>query len=365
MKSKVINYGAGPAKIPEEVMAKARDEFLEYAGTGVSVLEMSHRSVDFTSMKMETEKLLREQMSIPDEFDVLFMQGGGSGQFAAIPLNLKGNKSSADYAVTGAWSAKAASEATKYLTVNEVFKPTKPYVTIPEYSTWQRSDEAAYLYYCHNETVHGIEFHNPPETFANVPLVADVSSDILSGPFSFKNHGVVFAGTQKNLGMAGLTILIVRKDLLGKESQMTPSVMNYNVMAMNKSNYNTPCVYGIYLTKLILEWIRDLGGVHTLYERNMAKSSYIYNIIDSSNGFYTCPVDKKYRSIMNIPFRIGGTAANEELEKKFLVGAIDRGMIGLKGHRSVGGIRASLYNAITIKEATQLGDYMLEFMEER
>ncbi|VDM24186.1 unnamed protein product [Toxocara canis] len=315
---------------------------------------MSHRSKDFTEVLNATEKLLREEMSIPNEFDVLFLQGGATGQFSAIPLNLKGDKESADYAITGAWSSKSADEATKYINVKHVFSSQKPFTTIPDESTWKRDALAAYLYYCANETVHGVEFSSAPETFRGVPLVADISSNFLSRPFSFENHGLVFGGAQKNLGTAGLTLTIVRRDLIGKQHPLTPAVFNYAEMAKHHSVYNTPSVYGIYLTKLVLEWIRDNGG---------AKAGHIYEIINISKGFYYSPVDPKYRSLMNIPFRIGGAAGNEELESKFVAGALQLGMIGLKGHRSVGGIRASLYNAITMEETMKLGDYMKDFFE--
>uniref|UniRef100_F1L3A7 phosphoserine transaminase n=1 Tax=Ascaris suum TaxID=6253 RepID=F1L3A7_ASCSU len=360
---KKINFGAGPAKIPEAVMERAHEEFLEYPGSGISILEMSHRSKDFAEVLNTTEKLLREEMSIPNEFEVLFLQGGATGQFSAIPLNLKNGKESADYAITGSWSSKSALEATKYINVNHVFPPQKPYVTIPDESNWRKDPRAAYLYYCANETIHGIEFPRAPETLEGVPLVADVSSNVLSRPFSFEKHGVVFGGTQKNLGAAGLTITVVRRDLIGNEHPLTPTVFNYAEMTKHHSVYNTPSVYSIYMTKLVVEWIRDNGGVNSLYERNQAKAKCIYEIINNSKGFYSCPVDPKYRSLMNIPFRVGGAAGDDELENKFIAGAAEMGMIGLKGHRSVGGIRASLYNAITMEETMKLGEYMKHFME--
>lgn len=361
----VINFGPGPAKIPEEVMMKAHAEFLEYDTTGISVLEMSHRSPEFDNILKETEKLLRDQMSIPNDFEVLFLQGGGTGQFAAVPMNLKFKSSAgtADYAITGSWSAKAADEAKKYIDINKVFVPTKPYTKIPDKSQWKFNPDAAYLYYCANETVDGVEFQHPPEMkFHNVPLVADISSNILSRPFDVAKHGMVFAGTQKNLGAAGLTIVIIRKDLLGHAQPYTPSVLDFHEIHKMNSVYNTPPVYSIYLTKLVLEWIRDCGGVSTIYERNKTKAGMIYDVVDDSQGFYYCPVDLSCRSNMNIPFRIGGKDGNSDLEKKFVQGAEKLDMISLKGHRSVGGIRASLYNAITEQETRQLADYMKEFM---
>ncbi|CAJ0592921.1 unnamed protein product [Cylicocyclus nassatus] len=356
-----INFGAGPAKLPEEVLVKARDELLNFNSTGISILEMSHRSKDFAEVLEETKSLLRELMKVPDNFEILFMQGGGTGQFAAIPLNLKAYKEFADYIVTGAWSNKAAAEASKFIRVKKVFNPTKPFVTIPDQSKWDHDKEAAYLYYCANETVHGIEFHTPPFSVHGVPLVADISSNFLSRPFDFAHHGLVFGGTQKNLGAAGLTVVMVRKDLIGKAQPTTPAILSYQDMVEHNSLYNTPAVYGIYLTNLVLKWIRDQGGVDAIYAINKKKAETIYNLIDNSNGFYTCAVDKQCRSYMNVCYRIKG--GDEQLEAEFLKGAQARGMISLKGHRSVGGIRASLYNAVTLQETEQLADWMREFMK--
>ncbi|WKX91299.1 hypothetical protein Q1695_009830 [Nippostrongylus brasiliensis] len=360
MTVKKINFGAGPAKLPEEVLLKAQEELINFNGTGISILEMSHRSKEFAAVLQETKQLLRQLMHVPDNFEILFMQGGGTGQFAAIPMNIKGDHDFADYIVTGAWSNKAAEEAKKYIRVKKVFTPNKPYVTVPDPVHWDHDEKAAYLYYCSNETVHGIEFHTPPHSIHGVPLVADISSNFLSRPFDFAHHGIVFGGTQKNLGAAGLTVVLVRKDLIGKQQEITPAILNYKEMQDNDSLYNTPAVYGMYITNLVLKWIRDKGGVDAIFELNKKKSSMLYHIIDESNGFYTCPVDKKYRSYMNICFRIRN--GDEALEAEFLKGAADRGMISLKGHRSVGGIRASLYNAVTIEETKVLVDWMREFM---
>ncbi|KHJ99073.1 phosphoserine transaminase [Oesophagostomum dentatum] len=355
-----INFGAGPAKLPEEVLLKARDELINFNGTGISILEMSHRSKEFAEVLEETKGLFRELMNVPENFEILFMHGGGTGQFAAVPLNIKGDKEFADYIVTGAWSSKAAAEAAKFIRVKKVFTPTKPFVTIPDQSKWDHDKEAAYLYYCANETVHGIEFHTPPFSVHGVPLVADISSNFLSRPFDFTNHGIVFGGAQKNLGAAGLTVVMVRKDLIGKAQSITPAILSYKEMHDNNSLYNTPAVYGIYITNLVLKWIRDKGGVNTIFEMNKKKSDMIYDLVDSSNGFYRCDVDKNCRSYMNVCFRIKG--GDEKLEAEFLKGAADRGMISLKGHRSVGGIRASLYNAVTLEETALLAAWMREFM---
>ncbi|EYC30064.1 hypothetical protein Y032_0005g2427 [Ancylostoma ceylanicum] len=360
MSGRKINFGAGPAKIPDEVLLKARDELTNFAGTGISILEMSHRSKEFAEVLEETKDLLRQLMNIPEEFEILFMQGGGTGQFAAIPLNIKGNKEFADYIVTGTWSSKAAAEGSKYIKVKKVFTPSKPFVTIPDQSGWDHDENAAFLYYCANETVHGIEFHSPPHSPHGVPLVADISSNFLSRPFDFTDHGIVFGGTQKNLGAAGLTVVMVRKDLISEPQPITPAIFSYKEMHDNNSLYNTPAVYGIYITNLVLKWIRDNGGVDAIFEMNKKKSSMIYDLIDSSDGFYNCAVDKKCRSYMNIVFRIKD--GDEKLEADFLKGALARGMISLKGHRSVGGIRASLYNAVSLEETAVLADWMREFM---
>ncbi|CAD6184414.1 unnamed protein product [Caenorhabditis auriculariae] len=360
MSVRKINFGAGPAKIPEEVLLKVQDETLNYENLGVSVLEISHRSKEFAVLLNETKQLLRELMKVPDNFEILFMQGGGSGQFAAIPLNLKGEHSYADYIVTGAWSQKAAAEASKFIEVKKVFTPAKPYVTVPDQDSWSHDENAAYLYYCANETVHGIEF-TPRAPPTNVPLVADISSNFLARPFDFTNHGVVFGGTQKNLGAAGLTVVFVRKDLIGKEQAVTPAVFSYKEMIANNSLYNTPPCGSIYITNLVLKWIKNKGGVDAIYEMNLKKAKLIYDIIDNSDGFFHCGVDKRFRSIMNICFRIGGPQGDESLEEKFLKGSLERNMISLKGHRSVGGIRASLYNAVNLEETQKLAEWMNEF----
>ncbi|KAI1727866.1 aminotransferase class-V domain-containing protein [Ditylenchus destructor] len=367
---KVINFGPGPAKLPVEVIERAQRELLNYDNrVGISILEMSHRSADFSNLLKETEKLLRELMEIPDEYAVLFMHGGGTGQFAAIAQNLgflakNQEKPTANYVVTGGWSDKAAKEAAKFITVNQVLKPQKPYAGVVPLNQWNIDSDAAYLYYCANETIHGVEFTNAPEV-GDVALVADVSSNILSRPFDVSKHALVFAGTQKNIGIAGLTIVIVRKDLMGKAHPLTPSILDYEEIYKNNSVYNTPPCFAIYITKLVLEWIRDQGGPQAIFERNRQKAERIYNIIDSSDQFYTSVVDKSHRSQMNIPFRIGqganGTNGNEELEAAFLKLSQARNMISLKGHRSVGGIRASLYNAVTLDEVEALANLMEEF----
>ncbi|XP_033974542.1 phosphoserine aminotransferase [Trematomus bernacchii] len=360
-----INFGAGPAKLPQSVLLQAQKEFLSYSGMGISVLEMSHRSADFNKILTKTEILLRELLTIPDNYKVLFLQGGGSGQFSAVPLNLIGLKEDtcADYLVTGTWSEKAAKEAEKYGKVNIVHPKLDSYTKIPDPSSWTLNPSASYVYYCCNETVHGVEYNFTPET-NGVTLVCDMSSNFLSRPVDVSKFGLIFAGAQKNVGCAGVTVVIVREDLLGHALNDCPIVLDYKVQADMNSLYNTPPCFSIYIMGLVLEWIKNNGGSAAMEALNKQKSSMIYDIINASNGFYECPVDETCRSRMNVPFHIGSKEGDEGLEKEFLAGASKRGMISLKGHRSVGGIRASLYNAVTLEDAEALGTYMKVFMKE-
>ncbi|KAM4615906.1 phosphoserine aminotransferase [Polymixia lowei] len=360
-----INFGAGPAKLPQSVLLQAQKELINYNGIGISVLEMSHRSSDFNKIMNTTENLLRELLNIPENYKVMFLQGGGSGQFSAVPLNLIGLKEDkcADYIVTGTWSAKAAQEAEKYGKINIVHPKQDTYTKIPDPSSWTLNPSASYVYYCCNETVHGVEYNFTPET-NGVVLVSDMSSNFLSQPVDVSKFGLIFAGAQKNIGCAGVTVVIVREDLLGHASKECPIVLDYKVQAGNNSLYNTPPCFSIYIMSLVLEWIKNNGGTVAMETLNKQKSSLIYDLINASNGFYTCPVDKACRSRMNVPFRVGKKQGDEALEKLFLDGASKRGMISLKGHRSVGGIRASLYNAVTLEDTQALANYMKEFLKE-
>lgn len=360
-----INFGAGPAKLPPSVLLQAQNELINYSGTGISVLEMSHRSSDFNKIINKTESLLRELLNIPDNYKVLFLQGGGSGQFSSVPLNLIGLKEDrcADYLVTGTWSAKAAKEAEKYGKVNVVHPKLDSYTKIPDPSSWTLNPSASYVYYCSNETVHGVEYNFTPET-NGVVLVSDMSSNFLSRPVDVSKFGLIFAGAQKNVGCAGVTVVIVREDLLGHALKECPIVLDYKVQAEMNSLYNTPPCFSIYIMSLVLEWIKNNGGSAAMEMLNKQKSSIIYDIINASNGFYVCPVDTACRSRMNVPFRVGKKEGDEALEKEFLDGAAKRGMISLKGHRSVGGIRASLYNAVTLEDTKALADYMKEFFKD-
>lgn len=365
MEQKPINFGAGPAKLPQSVLLQAQKELVNFNGLGISILEMSHRSSDFGKVMNRTETLLRELLTIPDNYKVMFLQGGGSGQFSAVPLNLIGLKEDkcADYIVTGTWSEKAAKEAEKYGKVNIVHPKLDSYTQIPEPCSWALNPEASYVYFCSNETVHGVEYNFLPET-NGVVLVSDMSSNFLSRPVDVSKYGLIFAGAQKNAGCAGVTVVIVREDLIGHHLNQCPVVFNYKVQAGNNSLYNTPPVFSIYIMGLVLEWIKENGGTAAMATLNKQKSSMIYDIISASNGFYVCPVDEACRSRMNLPFRVGKKEGDEALEKTFLEGASQRGMISLKGHRLVGGIRASLYNAVTVEDVEALATYMKDFLKE-
>ncbi|XP_027695503.1 phosphoserine aminotransferase [Vombatus ursinus] len=360
----VVNFGPGPAKLPRSVLLEAQKELLDYKGLGISVLEMSHRSSDFAKIVKTTENLVQELLNIPNNYKVIFVQGGGTGQFSAVPLNLIGLKEGrcADYVVTGAWSAKAAEEAKKFATVKIIHPKLESYTKIPDPSTWNLNPDASYVYYCANETVHGVEFDFIPDVKGAV-LVCDMSSNFLSKPVDVSKFGVIFAGAQKNVGSAGVTVVIVREDLLGFALKECPSVLDYKVQAGNSSLYNTPPCFSIYIMGLVLEWIKNNGGAKAMEKLSLIKSQMIYDIIDESQGFYVCPVEKQSRSKMNIPFRIGNAKGDEHLEKKFLEKALDLNMISLKGHRSVGGIRASLYNAVTMEDVQKLAAFMKTFME--
>ncbi|XP_015589910.1 probable phosphoserine aminotransferase [Cephus cinctus] len=356
----VINFGAGPAKIPQEVLKNVQRELLSYANTKISILELSHRSNDFKKIIDDAQASVRDLLNIPDNYKVLFMQGGGTGLFAAVPLNLMYKSGTADYLVTGSWSAKAAKEAGKYGKVNLVLPKQSKYTEIPDPSTWNLDPNAAYVYYCDNETVHGVEFNYIPET-NGVPLVADMSSNILSRPFDISKFAVIFAGAQKNIGPAGVTLVIVRDDVLGNAMSVCPTIFDFSVMANDNSVHNTPPTFQIYVMGRVFDWIKRNGGVEGMEKLANLKSKVIYDIIEESKGFYTCPVRRDVRSRMNIPFRIGNN--DEELEQEFLSGAVARGMLQLKGHRSVGGIRASLYNAVTEEDTQTLASYMRWFYQ--
>jgi phosphoserine aminotransferase len=350
------NFCAGPASLPESVLEQAKAELSDWRGRGLSVMEMSHRSKEFVEIAATAEKDFRDLLNISDDYAVLFLQGGASTQFSAVPLNLIGDKV-ADYVHTGQWSIKAIKEAKRYGKVNVVASSEDTnFSTIPAFETWKLSDDAAYLHYTPNETIGGVEFFWTPQVKA--PLVADMSSTILSRPINVNDFGVIYAGAQKNIGPAGLTIVIVRKDLLGKSSPICPIMLDYKTAADNDSMYNTPPTFAWYLAGLVFQWLKRLGGLPGMEKINRRKAEKLYAYIDSS-GFYRNPVEKPSRSSMNIPFVL----PDEKLDKSFLGGAEEAGLLNLAGHRSVGGMRASIYNAVPEAAVDVLINYMKHFAQ--
>jgi phosphoserine aminotransferase len=359
---KQISYfAAGPTRLPPEVLLDIQNELIYYENTNISVLEMSHRSKEFDVILKETAQLLKDLLNVPDNYKILFMQGGGTGQFSAIPMNLISKTGKADYIVTGHWSAKAANECSKYGTVNMVVPPLKRYSTIPPVEEWTFDPDASYVYYCDNETVHGIEFDFIPELPHNVPLVCDISSNICSRSIDVSKFGLIYAGAPKNIGCAGITVVIVREDLIGNAIEKCPAILDYETISKSGSLLNTMPVFTVYVLSKVLTWIKKNGGVDTMKENSLKKNKMIYSLIDESNGFY-CSTVSSYRSRMNVPARIGSPEGDEELEKKFLNEATKEGLLGLNGHRTVGGIRISLYNAVSFNDVTRLYNFMKAFM---
>lgn len=358
---RVINFSPGPAKLPQEVLERAQKELQNWNNTGISVMEMSHRSAEFEGIIKGVEQSVRELLKVPDNYKVLFMHGGALGQFSCIPLNLL-KSGTADYIVTGSWSLKAFKEAGKYGKAALVFPKADKFTGMLDPSVWTHSPDASYLYYCDNETIEGVEFDFIPDS-RDLPLICDMSSNIFTRPVDVSRFGAIFAGAQKNAGCAGVTVLIIRDDLIGKPNSMCPLVFDYKQVCDNHSLLNTPSCYSIYIMGLVMDWIKRQGGVKEIQKVCDQKAKLIYDAIDASDDFYYCAVEKKYRSRINICFRIGGKKPSDELEKKFLEAAAKRNMIQLKGHRSVGGIRASLYNALTLEDAQALADLMVEFMK--
>ncbi|RNL58845.1 3-phosphoserine/phosphohydroxythreonine transaminase [Zhongshania marina] len=352
-----FNFCAGPASIPESVLAEASEQLMDWQGRGLSVMEMSHRSDEMVGIANEAEADLRELMGISDDYAVLFLQGGASSQFSAVPLNLMGEGKVVDYVNTGEWSKKAIKEAKRYAKVNVVASSEDTnFTTIPAFDSWNLSDDAAYLHYTPNETIGGLEFFWTPDS--KVPLVADMSSTILSRPIDVNKFALIYAGAQKNIGPAGLTIVIVRKDLLGNASPITPTMMDYKTAADNDSMYNTPPTLAWYLAGLVFKWLKAQGGLEAMERINRRKAEKLYSYIDAS-GFYSNPVEVASRSLMNIPFVL----ADASLDKAFLAGAEEAGLLNLKGHRSVGGMRASVYNAVPEEAVDALIAYMKVFAQ--
>lgn len=353
---RVYNFSPGPAVLPQEVLEQARDELLDWRGSGMSVMEMSHRGKAFISIAEQAEADLRELLSVPKDYKVLFLQGGATGQFAAIPMNLTQAGSVVDFVNTGAWSKKAIGEAKHYVKANVVADAGEPHTSIPPLSAWKVSDNAAYLHYTPNETIGGVEFHFVPELRNKAPLVADMSSTLLSRPIDVSRFGVIYGGAQKNVGPAGLTLVIVREDLLGHPRPGTPAFMDFTAMAKEGSMLNTPPTYAWYMAGLVFQWLKRQGGLQGIGEINRRKAELLYTAIDSS-PFYKNPVARDARSWMNIPF----TLARPELDKTFLAEAKEAGLVTLAGHRSVGGMRASLYNAMPLAGVEALVGFMKEF----
>ncbi|XP_042238425.1 probable phosphoserine aminotransferase isoform X2 [Homarus americanus] len=348
----------------QQVLGQLQEELVHYKGTPVSVMELSHRSKDFGNIIDATEKVVRELLGVPDNYRVLLMHGGGTGQFAAVPLNLMSRTGKADYIVTGSWSSKAAQEAAKYGTVNCVLPKSERYTGVPDRSCWKLDPEASYVYYCDNETVEGVEFQSVPDVPEGVPLVCDVSSNYFTRPIDVSKFGLLYGGAQKNIGCAGVTLVIVREDLITNPLPVCPTVLDYTVMAKNKSLYNTPPTFPIHVMGEVLAWVKKEGGVKEMERRSVEKSRMIYSIVDESNGFYSSVVTPSSRSRVNVVFRVGEDGGNEELETKFVDQATQCGLLSLKGHRSVGGIRASLYNAITVDDVHRLAEFMKKFLQE-
>ena len=354
--NRVFNFSAGPAILPTAVLERARQELLDWNGSGMSVMEMSHRGKEFMSIASQAESDLRRLMAIPDHYKVLFLQGGASNQFSMVPINLLHNKTCADYLLTGQWSKKAVAEARRYCDVNLVADTsTSKFTTIPANSELEYSDNAAYVHYTPNETIVGVEFDYVPDA-GSVPLVADMSSTILSREIDVSKFGVIYAGAQKNIGPAGLTIVIVREDLIGNAKSGMPVMSDYAIHAENNSMYNTPPTYSWYLAGLVFDWLLQNGGLSSMAQQNQRKAEKLYAAIDTS-AFYSNPVDTHCRSWMNVPFIL----ADAELDAEFLRQAAEHGLTTLKGHRSVGGMRASIYNAMPEEGVDALIEFMSEF----
>ncbi len=353
----IYNFSAGPAILPAAVIQQAQEEMRDWRGAGMSVMEMSHRSKAFIAMAQQAEADIRDLMAIPDHYRVLFLQGGASTQFAAVPLNLfNATKNQADYYLTGAWSKKAIAEAKRYGQIHVVADTSaQKFTTLPAPGSVKVSPDAAYVHYTPNETIQGVEFHTIPDT-GDVPLVADMSSNILSRPIDVSQFGIIYAGAQKNIGPAGLTLVIIRDDLIGKAAENVPAMLNYATHVKAGSMYNTPPTYAWYIAGLVFQWLKAQGGLPRMAEINQRKAAALYAAIDQSD-FYHNPVEPAYRSWMNVPF----TLTDDALDAPFLQQASDHGLETLKGHRSIGGMRASIYNAMPEAGVQALIEFMSEF----
>jgi phosphoserine aminotransferase len=356
---RVFNFAAGPATLPLEVLQQAQSEMTDWRNGGMSVMEISHRSKAFIGVATEAEADFRELLSIPSNYKVLFLQGGATGMFSAIPMNLATADSTVDYINTGAWSKKAIGEARRYSKVNVAAdESASNYTSVPEQAALRLSPGAAYLHYVANETIAGVEFPYVPQTAGGVPLVCDMSSNILSRPIDVSKYGLIYAGAQKNIGPSGICVVIVRDDLIGKARPGTPSIWDFKAMADEGSMLNTPPTFGWYFAGLVFKWVKKQGGVAAMAERNGAKAGKLYGFIESS-GYYENPIAKNCRSWMNVPF----TLPNAELDKTFCAEAAQAGLVNLEGHRSVGGMRASIYNAMSMEGIDALTDFMKDFQK--
>jgi len=355
---KVYNFSAGPAMVAEDVLQKAQAEMLDWQGTGMSIMEVSHRGPEFKQIVEQTEADLRELMAIPKNYHVLFLAGGATTQFAMVPLNLLGNIKKADYIDTGIWSQKAIAEAKRYgdVRVASQLDENNKLLRIPSQTVWSLREDAAYVHYTPNETIGGVEFHWVPQT-GKVPLVADMSSTILSRPVDVSAFGIIYAGAQKNMGQAGITLVIIRDDLIQEPLPGTPTLYQYRIQAENKSFYNTPPTYSWYMAGLTLAWLKQQGGLKAMAERNQRKAQKLYDVIDNSEGFYSNPVDPECRSWMNVPFNL----KTDELTALFLEDAKKAGLTNLRGHKLAGGARASIYNAMPEEGVDALVQFMREF----
>lgn len=357
-KQRAHNFNAGPAVMPEPVLEQLRDEMLNYAGSGMSVMEMSHRSKGFEGIRDRAEADLRTLLNIPDSYSVLFLQGGAHLQFSMVPMNLRPPGGSADYTLSGAWAQTAIKEASKLGEVRVAGTTAgSNFDHVPAQDDLQLDPQAAYLHFTSNETIQGIEWQAEPIPPDGVPLVCDASSDILSRPIDVTKYGLIYAGAQKNLGPSGVTLVIIRNDLLERTPENMPVMLDYKLLAKSKSLHNTPPTFGIYAMGLVLQWLIGLGGLNAIQQRNEAKAKLIYDVIDAGGGFYRGHARTDSRSHMNVTFRL----PTEELEKQFVKTSEVEGFVGLKGHRSVGGLRASMYNALPIESARALADFMREF----
>ncbi|CAG0990956.1 phosphoserine aminotransferase [Methylophilaceae bacterium] len=354
--TQIYNFSAGPAVLPKDVLAQARDEMMDWHGSGMSVMEMSHRGKEFMQIADEAETDLRELLAVPQNYKVLFLQGGAHSQFSMIPLNLLRGRASADYINTGIWSQKAIAEAEKFCRVNvAASSEDRNFTYAPRQDAWKLDPGAAYVHYTSNETIGGVEIFWTPET-GRVPLVADMSSHILSRPIDVSRYGLIYAGAQKNIGPAGLTIVIVRDDLIGQTMPGTPTMLDYRIHADNGSMYNTPPTYAIYIAGLVFKWLKAKGGLAEMEKTNILKAGLLYDYLETS-GFYDSPIAPENRSRMNVPF----TLKDSKLDAAFLQQAQQNGLLQLKGHKLVGGMRASIYNAMPVEGVRTLVEFMQEF----